>query len=82
MPGRKLEPMDAGADLQDRLWRVRKRHDHIDALLRETPKGWRLQFGRNDRPLVVWEFPTEGEARREAERKLKELERAGWTSHW
>ncbi len=74
--------MDAGADLRDRLWRVRKRHDHIDAQLREMSGGWTLQFARNDRPLIVWEFPTEPEARCEAERKLKELERAGWTSHW
>jgi hypothetical protein len=74
--------MSASEDLQDRLWRVRKRHDHIDALLRETSEGWRLQFGRNDRPLIVWEFATERDARQEAERKLKELERAGWTSHW
>ncbi|HUL75461.1 MAG TPA: hypothetical protein VLT86_20275 [Vicinamibacterales bacterium] len=74
--------MSTRADLADRLWRVRKRHDHIDAVLHASPAGWELQFGRNDRPLVVWQFATEAEARREADARLKELQRAGWTSHW
>ncbi|MFI5177833.1 MAG: hypothetical protein ACHQO8_04695 [Vicinamibacterales bacterium] len=74
--------MSGSADLTDRLWRVRKRHDHIDAALRERPPGWELQFGRNDRPLVVWQFATEAEARREADARLKELQRAGWATHW
>lgn len=74
--------MGVDADLQDRLWRVRKRHDHVDALLRATAKGWRLQFARNDRALIVWEFPTEREARDEADRKLRELQRVGWNLHW
>jgi hypothetical protein len=74
--------MGVDADLQDRLWRLRKRHDHIDAILREVAGRWRLQFARNDRPLIVWDFASERDARDEAERKLKELERAGWNSHW
>ena len=65
-----------------RLWRVRKRHDHIDALLLQTSDGWQLQFGRNDRPLVVWRFETQEEAQGEADKRLRELQRAGWTAHW
>jgi hypothetical protein len=41
-----------------------------------------LQFARNDRPLIVWEFENAREARDEAERKLKELQRVGWNLHW
>ena len=74
--------MGVSPDLQARLWRVRKRHDHIDALLVETGDGWQLQFGRNDRPLVSWRFDTQGEAQCEADKRLRELQRAGWTSHW
>ena len=74
--------MGVSPDLHARLWRVRKRHDHIDALLQETGDGWQLQFGRNDRPLVVWQFDTQDEAQREADRRLRELQRAGWTAHW
>ena len=74
--------MGVDADLSDRLWRVRKRHDHVDAVLRATTRGWRLQFARNDRALIVWEFEHERDARDEAERKLKELQRVGWNLHW
>jgi hypothetical protein len=74
--------MGISPDWHDRLWRVRKRHDHIDALLRESPPGWQLQYERNDRPLVTFQFETEREARREADRRLRELQRTGWTSHW
>jgi len=74
--------MAASADLTERLWRVRKRHDHIDAVLHEGPGGWELQFGCNDRPLVIWHFDAQDDARREAAMRLKELQRAGWTTHW
>ena len=74
--------MGVSPGLHARLWRVRKRHDYIDALLQETADGWQLEFGRNDRPLVVWRFETQSEAQREADKRLRDLQRAGWTSHW
>ena len=74
--------MGVSPDLQSRLWRVRKRHDHIDALLQGTGDGWQLQFGRNDRPLVALRFDTQEEAQREADKRLRDLQRAGWTAHW
>ncbi len=74
--------MTGRADLTDRLWRVRRRHHHIDAALRKTAAGWRLEFLRNDRPMVVLPFEHEADARREADRRLRELQRAGWTVHW
>ena len=65
-----------------RLWRVRRRRDHIDALLNDAGDGWDLQFLRNDRRLVVWRYETREAASIEANARLRELERAGWTSHW
>ena len=65
-----------------RLWRVRKRHDHLDATLRESRGDWELVFARNDRAFLSWRFPTRARAEAEATAKLKELERAGWLSHW
>jgi hypothetical protein len=65
-----------------RLWRVRRRRDHIDALLGGASGAWDLQFLRNDRRLVTWRFDTRDAARAEADARLRELERAGWTSHW
>ena len=68
--------------LRNRLWRMRKRHDHIDASLRSDRSGWTLEFSRNDQPLLTWRFATEEAARAEAAARRRELERAGWTSHW
>ena len=31
----------------DRIWRVRRRHDHIDALLRPYGTAWELRYTRN-----------------------------------
>ena len=65
-----------------RLWRVRKHDQHIDADLHETRRGVELRYAWNDRRLIALPFADEREARREAARRLRELQRAGWTSHW
>jgi hypothetical protein len=70
------------ADLTARLWRARRRHDHLDALLQQEGASWRLQFFRNDRLLLTWSYPDRETARAEARRRLHELQRAGWTVHW
>jgi Radical SAM superfamily/B12 binding domain len=69
-------------DLTERLWRVRRRHDHIDAILRVRDRRWELQFVRNDRVLLTRSHATERQARREADARLGELHRAGWNVHW
>ena len=74
--------MRAGNEGEIRLWRVRRRHDHIDATLRAARKTWTLQFFRNDRLLLTWRFASESDARDEATSRRRELERAGWVSHW
>ncbi len=42
-------PMEEPAQEFGRLWRVRRRHDHIDALLRQRGEICDLRFTRNDR---------------------------------
>jgi hypothetical protein len=69
-------------DVTERLWRVRRRHDHIDAILRVRGRRWDLQFVRNDRVLLTRSHATERQARREADARLGELHRAGWNVHW
>ena len=65
-----------------RLWRARRRHDHIDAVLRRDGRDWLLQFLHNDRSLLTWPYPDEASARAEAAARLRALQRAGWTVHW
>ena len=67
---------------KDRLWRVRRRHVHIDAELHEDAGAWQLEFLRNDRLMLRWRFVDQRAARQEADRRLRELQRVGWTLHW
>lgn len=69
-------------DRFERLWRVRRRHDHIDALLRPRASAWDLRFTRNDRVLVTRQFSDREAACADAETRLRELQRAGWNTHW
>lgn len=64
------------------LWRARRRHAHVDAVLAETPEAWTVQYLRNDKPLVTMEFTDERTARHHARTKLRELQLAGWMEHW
>lgn len=74
--------MDISAGEFERLWRVRRRHAHIDALLRSRDRRWDLRFTRNDRVLLTQEFGDREEACAAAETRLRELQRAGWNVHW
>jgi len=65
-----------------RLWRARRRHLHIDAVLERRRGQWTVTFSRNDRPLAAIDFPDERTARLEARARLRELELAGWIDHW
>ncbi len=65
-----------------RLWRARRRHDHIDAVLQRAGSGWVLQFSRNDKPMLSRPYARQADARADAVARLKELQRAGWTDHW
>jgi hypothetical protein len=68
----------------ERLWRVRKQHRHIDAILltlADSP-GVELRYLRGDKLLVARRWPERGPAVEEATARLEELQRAGWTTHW
>ena len=66
----------------ERLWRARHRHHYIDALVRDSDAGSVLEFRRNGRSLVTWRFVTRDEASAEAMTRLRDLQRAGWNTHW
>jgi hypothetical protein len=68
--------------LDERLWRLRRRHAHIDVYLGEERCGWTLRFVRNGRLLFEGRFTNRDEAVRAGRARVLELERAGWTSHW
>jgi hypothetical protein len=78
----KTQPLTADRNLEDRLWRVRRRHDRIDARLQPVRAGWELAFLRNDRLLLTRQHHTREAALAEADAKLRELQRAGWNTHW
>lgn len=61
---------------------MRRRHDHIDAVIHHEAAVWRLQFLLNDQPLVTWHYADREDASTEATGRLRELQRAGWTVHW
>ena len=74
--------MSTPPDLSRRLWRMRKRHQAIDATLSPAGAVWELTFWRNHKPMLMWRYPDQREARAEADARRIDLERAGWTSHW
>ena len=54
-------------ELDRRLWRVRRRHDSIEAYLQlSSDAGWSLQFLRNGRVIVTRTFQSREEAVRMA----------------
>jgi len=65
-----------------RLWRARRRHDRIDAVLGRTGPDWVLEFSRNERPMLTRRHAREAPARAEAASRLQDLLRAGWTDRW
>lgn len=65
-----------------RLWRMRRRNQQIEATLAQAGPSWELTFARNHKPMLVWRYKEPGAARAEADAHRRELERAGWVSHW
>ena len=65
-----------------RLWRVRKDHTWIDAQVPSRPNAVDLQFLFDGERVFTRQFPTRALATAEAQRRLRDLQRAGWTTHW
>jgi len=65
--------------LRERLWRVRKRQQTVDAILRDDVM---LEFVMNGKRVIVRRCASRSQAIKAATEKRKELERAGWATHW
>lgn len=68
----------------ERVWRARKNHTWIDAQVRtsEDLTGFELQFFYDGSLVLTRIWPTREDAVAHADRQLRELQRAGWNSHW
>jgi hypothetical protein len=68
----------------ERLWRVRKDHRSIDAELRFHPEefGVEVRFYYHGELVYSRLRPAREQAVAEADAKLEELSRAGWSTHW
>jgi hypothetical protein len=74
--------MPAAMEPHERLWRARRRHNYIDALVQDGPDGCLLEFRRNGKQLMTWRLANREAASAEAMTRLRDLQRAGWTDHW
>ncbi len=79
LPIHVVEPANT---LMSRLWRLRRRHDHLDASIQAASDRWDLTFALNDRPLLTTSFESREAAVEDAEMRKRELVRAGWNLHW
>jgi hypothetical protein len=74
-----------GVATAERLWRVRKQRQTIDAVLRhhgDDSTGIELQFLLEGDLATGRLYPTRELAVAAADEKRRELERAGWIHHW
>jgi hypothetical protein len=71
-------------DRAQRLWRLRKLHDHVDAELtgQAADGGVGVQFFYNGELTYARQLPTRALAVAEAAARRAELEREGWMFHW
>ena len=68
---------------ETRVWRLRKNSTWLDSRLSDTEQaGVELQFFRDNTLISSRHWPSREEAMADAERQLRELQRAGWNTHW
>ena len=67
-----------------RVWRVRRSHASIDVQLREceSATGVEIQYFYDGLPVYSRQWATRELALQEAHQKLRDLQRAGWSTHW
>jgi hypothetical protein len=76
--------------MPERVWRVRKHHTWMDARIEEDegtgsagrPSTVVLICLYDGEPIYTRRWPTRDLALRDADARLKELLRVGWTAHW
>jgi hypothetical protein len=66
----------------ERLWRARKDHSWIDACVAREPAGVALLIRLEGEPIFTERFATRALAVEDAARRLRDLQRVGWTTHW
>lgn len=75
--------IDSDQQASQRVWRLRKRHQRVDAeLCIAEGAGVEIQFWLDDALAYRRRWPTRDEALAEAAGKRAELERQGWMEHW
>lgn len=61
---------------------MRKRQQSVDAVVREIEGEVTLEFVMNGKRVTARNWPSRAQAIKAATEKRKELERAGWATHW
>lgn len=76
--------MRRGDPVGERLWRVRKNHRWVDAQLHAGADGHGvdLRFFYGGELILASHLEDRIAAEAEANRRLQELQRAGWNTHW
>jgi len=68
----------------ERVWRVRKNHTWIDAQIRDCPQSTDVEilFFYDGALVLARRWPSREDALTHAEDQLRDLQRAGWNTHW
>ena len=74
----------SGPGLAERVWRVRKNHTWIDAQIRDCPQSAdvEIRFFYDGALVLARRWPSREAALTGAADQLRELQRAGWNTHW
>lgn len=67
---------------EQRVWRMRKLHQSVDAELRAYGDGVEVRYLLNGTLSYTREYPDRAAAVADAAAKRGELERDGWMFHW
>ena len=66
-----------------RIWRLRKNSTWLDARIEPCADSVvELRFFRDNALISSRRWPSREDAIADAERQLRELQRAGWNAHW
>ena len=70
--------------VSERLWRLRKDHRSIEAIVRARTdaEGVSLNINYNGEATSIRHWPTHELAAREADVRLRDFLRQGWATHW